>query len=139
VQFQTRLVFNDKTWEGNVVEVPDMFKHNGKYYLFFSANNYAGVDYAVGYASCQTARGQCQQAPENPILACQVKQPPFVIGPGGETVFQVGNQAWVVYHAWNVNPDGSRGPTVAPSRMTSPTCKDQQLFPSRSQRGLNVT
>jgi beta-xylosidase len=105
----TRLVSNDKTWEGNVVEAPDMFKHNGKYYLFFSANNYAGVDYAVGYASCQTAAGPCQEAPENPILTSKVKQPPFVIGPGGESVFQVGNQTWVVYHAWDVNPDGSRG------------------------------
>jgi len=105
----TSLVSNDAAWEGNVVEAPDMFKHDGKYYLFFSANDYAGVHYAVGYATCQTAIGPCQKAPDNPILSSQVSKPPFVIGPGGESVIQLGNQTWVFYHAWSVNPDGSQG------------------------------
>lgn len=104
----TRLVSNDQNWEGNVVEAPDMFKHNGKYYLFFSGNNYAGIDYAVGYASCQSAMGPCQDATNNPVLASRTK-PPLVIGPGGETLIQLGSQTWMVYHAWNVNSDGSQG------------------------------
>lgn len=103
------LVSDDKVWEGNVVEAPDMFKHNEKYYLFFSANSYAGVHYAVGYATCQTATGPCQEAPENPILSSQVSKQPYVIGPGGEDVFQIGNQTWMLYHAWSVNPDGTQG------------------------------
>lgn len=105
----TRLVSNDKLWEGNVVEAPDMFKHNGKYYLFFSANSYAGVNYAVGYATCQSVTGPCTESTQNPILKSQMARQPFVIGPGGESVFQVGNQTWIAYHAWNVNPDGSQG------------------------------
>jgi beta-xylosidase len=105
----TRLVHNDQAWEGNVVEAPEMFKHNSKYYLFFSGNSYAGVNYAVGYAVCQTATGPCTDAPNNPILASKVKKQPFVIGPGGQSVVQVGNQTWIMYHAWNVNPDGSQG------------------------------
>ena len=105
----TRLVSNDNSWEGSVVEAPDMFKHNGKYYLFFSANDYSGVHYAVGYARCQTAVGPCTEAAENPILASQTTHQPLVIGPGGETVFQVGNQTWMVYHVWDVAPDGTRG------------------------------
>lgn len=103
------LVSNDKVWEGSVVEAPDMFKHNGKYYLFFSANDYAGVHYAVGYAICQTATGPCQEAPENPILSSQMTKQPYVIGPGGESVIAVGNQTWMLYHAWNVNADGTQG------------------------------
>jgi beta-xylosidase len=86
-----------------------MFKHNGKYYLLFSANDYAGVHYAVGYAICQTVAGPCQDAPENPILSSKVTKQPFVIGPGGESLIQLGNQTWILYHAWDVNPDGSRG------------------------------
>jgi len=105
----TRLVHNDQTWEGNVVEAPEMFKHNNKYYLFFSANSYAGVNYAVGYANCQTATGPCTDATNNPILASKVNKQPFVIGPGGESLIQVGNQTLIFYHAWNVNPDGSQG------------------------------
>lgn len=105
----TPLVHNDKLWEGSVVEAPTMFKHNGKYYLFFSANDYAGVNYAVGYASCQAATGPCAEAPENPVLASRVSRQPLVIGPGGEALIQVGNQTWIAYHAWNTNPDGSQG------------------------------
>ena len=105
----TRLAHNDQSWEGNVVEAPQMFKHNSKYYLFFSANNYAGVNYAVGYATCQTVIGPCTDASNNPILASKVNKQPFVIGPGGQSVVQIGNQTWIFYHSWNVNPDGSQG------------------------------
>lgn len=103
-----RLMSNDKSWEDKVVEAPDMFVHNGKYYLFFSANDYSGVKYAVGYATCETAVGPCEQAAENPILASQTKQP-LVIGPGGQTLIQIGSQTWMVYHAWNVGADGTQG------------------------------
>ncbi len=103
------LMVNDAPWEGNVVEAPNMFQHNGKYYLFFSAANYADQTYAVGYALCQSATGPCTQAAENPILASQMAKKPPVIGPGGQTMFQVGTQSWMIYHAWDVNTDGSRG------------------------------
>ncbi len=105
----TSLVQNDQQWEGNLVEAPYMFKHNDKYYLFFSANNYADGSYATGYALCQSATGPCQQAAENPILSSDSKQTPPLIGPGGETLIQVGDQTWMLYHEWNVNADGSQG------------------------------
>lgn len=105
----TRLISNDRSWEGSVVEGPDMFKHNSHYYLFFSANDYAGVNYAVGYALCNTATGPCVQAAEDPILASRTTKQPFVIGPGGESLIQVGNQTWILYHIWNTTADNQRG------------------------------
>ena len=105
----TQLMHNDQPWEGKVTEAPDMFKHNGKYYLFFSANNYAGDAYSVGYASCQTPTGPCQQAAENPILASRMTKKPLIIGPGGESLLQVGNETWMAYHKWDVTPDGVQG------------------------------
>lgn len=105
----TQLMYNDKLWEGHVVEAPYMFKHNGKYYLFFSANDYSTDAYAVGYALCQTPLGPCEQAAENPVLASQLADKPPVIGPGGQSVFQVGDETWMVYHAWNQSDDGTRG------------------------------
>lgn len=104
-----RLVSNERLWEGSVVEAPTMFKHNNKYYLFFSANDYAGVNYAVGYALCQTPTGPCVQAAENPVLASRTTPPPPVIGPGGQALLRVGGQTWIIYHAWNLLPDGQRG------------------------------
>lgn len=97
----TELVSNDQRWEGQVVEAPTMVKHGTSYYLFFSGNNYA-----VGYATCQTATGPCKDASDNPILHSVVDPKPPVIGPGGETIVNVCNQTWIVYHAWGIGPAG---------------------------------
>ncbi len=105
----TRLIGNDQPWEGKVIEAPTMVKHAGKDYLFYSANNYAGAEYAVGYAVCESPTGPCQKAAENPILKSQLDLNPPVIGPGHQSVFQLGDQSWIVYHAWATTPDGKRG------------------------------
>ena len=105
-----RLIRNDTYWEGRVVEAPTMFKHKGHYFLFFSANDYAGVDYAVGYATCEGPLGPCEDAPENPILASYLAdKDAMVIGPGHQTVLQVGEQTWLIYHAWEVVAGSRRG------------------------------
>jgi beta-xylosidase len=105
-----QLVHNDKPWEGRVVEAPTMWKNEDKYYLFFSANNYAGVEYSVGYANCETPLGPCEDAPENPILASRMDKKPLVIGPGHQTIVDVGDgETWLVYHAWEVTSAGLRG------------------------------
>ncbi|MEO8288423.1 MAG: glycoside hydrolase family 43 protein [Chloroflexota bacterium] len=103
------LIENNVGWEGRVIEAPTMWKHDNQYYLFFSANNYAGFEYAVGYASCEAPTGPCVQAPENPILASRMQQKPLVIGPGHQSLLQVGDQTWIVYHVWDVLTSGLRG------------------------------
>ena len=103
-----RLVRNDKGWEGRVVEAPTMWKQDDKYYLFYSANDYAGLQYAVGYATCEAALGPCQDAPENPILETALKRPP-VIGPGHQTiVVDDDGEPWIVYHAWEITSTGDK-------------------------------
>ncbi len=105
----TQLIENNAPWEGRVVEAPTMWKQGNSYYLFFSANNYAGFEYAVGYATCQSPTGPCQQAPENPILASRMNQKPLVVGPGGQSLLQVGDQTWIIYHSWDVLASGMTG------------------------------
>jgi beta-xylosidase len=106
----TRLVRNDRAWEGGVVEAPTMWLHAERYYLFYSANSYSGLEYAVGYATCTTAVGPCEDAPENPILASFIERPPLVIGPGHQTIIEDDDgNAWLVYHAWEVTSAGQRG------------------------------
>lgn len=105
-----RLVRNDTAWEGRVTEAPTMWKHEDKYYLFFSGNNYAGFEYAVGYADCQTAMGPCVDSPDNPILASQMGQKPPIIGPGHQTIIvDDDGETWMVYHVWDVTSAGLRG------------------------------
>ena len=97
----TKLVTNDQVWEASVVEAPFMWKNGDSYYLFYSGNDYSTDKYAVGYATCKSPTGPCQQASENPILKSLLQNPP-VIGPGGQSLIQVGDQTWMVYHAWEV-------------------------------------
>ncbi|MEW5870043.1 MAG: glycoside hydrolase family 43 protein [Chloroflexota bacterium] len=105
-----QLVRNDELWEGHVIEAPTMFAHDGKYFLFFSGNNYAGHEYAVGYAVCHSPLGPCRDAPENPILASHLEnRDAMVIGPGHQALLQVGDQTWIIYHAWEVISGSYRG------------------------------
>lgn len=104
-----KLITNNQVWEGRVIEAPSMFLHDNKYYLFFSGGNYADATYAVGYATCQSVTGPCQQATENPILKSPLNTNPPVIGPGHQALLQLGTQTWIFYHAWDVGPDGGRG------------------------------
>lgn len=104
-----RLLRNDAAWEGRVVEAPTMWHRDGEYYLFYSANDYGGAAYAVGYARCEGPLGPCEKAAENPILASRL-EPPLVVGPGHQTIFtDAAGQEWLVYHAWEVTSAGLRG------------------------------
>jgi beta-xylosidase len=132
-----RLLQNDQRWEGAIIEAPTMWKHEGQYYLFFSGNLYSSLEYAVGYATCRSPTGPCQDAPENPILKTSLEKPP-VIGPGHQTIVADDDgETWMVYHAWEVSSAGLKtdrrfmwidrltwengkprvhGPTTAPQR-----------------------
>jgi beta-xylosidase len=132
---RVRLVHQDAAWEGNLVEAPTLWKQAGRYFLFFSANDYASSHYAVGYANCKTPLGPCRDAAENPILhtACRAA------GPGHQAIVRdAGGDTWIVYHAWP--PDGignlSPGRVVWIDRITfaggkpkvhGPTCGAQTL------------
>lgn len=105
----TRLVQNDDPWEGRVVEAPTMWLHEGRYYLFYSGNDYGGFEYAVGYATCESAVGPCTDAPENPILESIRDRQPLVVGPGHQTIIlDEDGDTWMVYHVWEVNSAGSK-------------------------------
>ena len=66
VHTQVRLFKNDMDWEGGVVEAPFMWKHDGRYYLFYSGNGYGGDKYAVGFATSTSLFG----APACSICSC---------------------------------------------------------------------
>lgn len=63
------------TWEktpaepvANVAEGPFVIKHNGTYYLTYSANHFQSPDYAVGYATAKNIRGPWTRYEGNPII-----------------------------------------------------------------------
>ena len=93
----------DRTWEGNLIEAPIVLLHDHTYFAFYSANGYAGPDYAVGYATSQSLFGPWVKAPENPILKTRAP----AAGPGGQAVVvSPRGQLWLAYHAWDANHIG---------------------------------
>ncbi|MBQ8302235.1 MAG: glycoside hydrolase family 43 protein [Clostridia bacterium] len=61
----------DEEWEikdCEVAEGPFVLKHNGKYYLTYSANHTRSEDYAIGYAVSDSPFGPFRKYKGNPIL-----------------------------------------------------------------------
>ncbi len=102
-----KLIRNDQSWEGAVTEAPTLWKHDGKYYLFYSANDYASPNYAVGYALADAPLGPYQKA-QRPLLSSSIKD--AVVGPGGQDIVldREGN-TWMLYHTWGA---GYRGMNI---------------------------
>lgn len=95
----------DASWEGSVVEAPNIHLEHGTYYLFFSGNDYRGREYAVGYATSKSITGPYMDAEENPILETPDGGEPF--GPGHQTlVADDDGDLWIVYHAWDREMQG---------------------------------
>jgi hypothetical protein len=93
------LIKQDQPWEGSVVEAPALWKEDGRYFLFYSANNYASSSYATGYAVAESLLGPYVKA-AGPLAESENG----VIGPGGEEIV-VGpdGNTWMLYHSWQQN------------------------------------
>ena len=55
------------TWP--VAEGPTVIKRNELYYLFYSANDYRNVDYAMGYATSVSPLGPWKKYENNPVIS----------------------------------------------------------------------
>jgi beta-xylosidase len=95
------LIERDQPWEIPLIENPAMVEVDGDYYLFYSANRWDSLDYAVGYATCDSATGTCRKPEDGPILTFTAE----VMGPGGQMLVEgPDGEWWIVYHAW-AGPD----------------------------------
>jgi GH43 family beta-xylosidase len=95
-------------WEWLVVEAPTMVKRAGAYHLFYSGNFFGNKNYSVAYLTCHSPRGPCRDPGENPILWSHKETP--LIGPGHQSILDVGGRSYVFFHGWNRDPDGQERP-----------------------------
>jgi beta-xylosidase len=92
------LLARDRDWEGDIVEAPSMAVHDGRTFLFYSANWYASSRYAVGYATCAGPLGPCQKVT---VAAPLLGSAGAALGPGGQELFTgPDGTLWMAYHAW---------------------------------------
>ena len=81
-----------------VMEGPTVVKWDGVYYLFYSANHYRDMDYAVGYATASSPMGPWTKYDGNPILRRDIVGEK---GSGHGDIFQgKDGQFYYVYHVW---------------------------------------
>ena len=106
----------DREWElrdCKVVEGPFVLKHNGRYYLTYSANHTRSVDYAVGYAVSDSPLGPFVKYEGNPIL----KKNDRALGVGHHSFARSkdGKELICIYHRHN-NPQNFQPRRVSADR-----------------------
>lgn len=75
------------------------FKHGDTYYMMYSANHFAGENYAVGYAVAKHPLGPYTKAANNPVLEKNTASGGSVTGTGHNSVlFMPDRQMLCVYH-----------------------------------------
>jgi len=106
------VALNDKqsAWESRSVTSKEVnrrwtegsftFKKDGIYYMMYSANHFAGENYAVGYATAKSPLGPYRKAENNPILQKNTNKGGIVSGTGHNSVTfsPDGRQMFCVYH-----------------------------------------
>ena len=96
-----RLVKQDQPWEGNLVEAPILIAHDGRYVLFYSANDYGSDAYAVGFATADAPLGPYTKNPSGPLLSTTGTGGRY-LGPGGQDVVTVADgTSRIVFHSWD--------------------------------------
>lgn len=125
---------NRRWTEGSVT-----FKHNNRYYIMYSANHFAGENYAVGYATSKSPLGPFVKAANNPVLEKNTGKGGNVTGTGHNSIAYSpdGKEMFCVYHGrtattgdkrvvfidrMEILPNGAlvvHGPTTAPQPLPS--------------------
>lgn len=115
-----QLLRTQQAWEGNVTEAPDMVRYGGRFYLFYSGNDYTTRSYATGYAICAKVTGPCTRPSTKPLL----RSNKVVVGPGGAAPFRdLEGRLRLAYHAWSGAEVGTR---TAPGICG--TCPPRRLY-----------
>ncbi|WP_407320669.1 family 43 glycosylhydrolase [Isoptericola halotolerans] len=94
------LMRNDLPWQGTVVEAPAMAEHDGRYYLFFAANDYFGGEYRTGWAVADSVTGPFTVAEDELLTSEDLAGE--IVGPGGlDVVSTRKGDPQVVFHGWD--------------------------------------
>jgi beta-xylosidase len=97
---ETLLIRQDRPFEGALVEAPTLWKRDGVYTLFYSANFFGNASYVTGYARSTNLLGPYTKSPA-PLLSTDAFAG-TVRGPGGQDIV-VGpdGRERIAFHGWN--------------------------------------
>ncbi|MFZ4262416.1 glycoside hydrolase family 43 protein [Sphingobacterium sp. HJSM2_6] len=96
-----------------------LFKHNDTYYMMYSANHFAGENYAVGYATSKSPLGPFKKSTTNPILQKNTSNGGDVTGTGHNSLlFAADGKIYCVYHARTSKTGNQRLVFIDPLEIT---------------------
>ncbi|MBQ7364429.1 MAG: glycoside hydrolase family 43 protein [Clostridia bacterium] len=104
-----------ETQQGMWNEGPFVLKHDGKYYLTYSANYFGSKYYAVGYATSDEPLGTYIKDTNLPIMGIDPKEDSnwdYFDGTGHAMFLTVEDELYVVYHTLMPEKDGFRHFTI---------------------------
>lgn len=96
-------------------EGPFVLKHDGKYYLTYSANAFTSEFYAIGYAVSDTPLGRYVKGGDAEIMGIdpdEDKSRAYFAGTGHAMFLDIGGDMYVVYHTLIPNTDTWRHFTI---------------------------
>ena len=102
----------DQSWEGTIVESPQMINIGDAYYLFFSANWFNQPYYGIGVASCDSVTGPCHSLGSEPFLGSNDQGS----GPGEPSVYVASDGVYLLY-----TPVHAAAPDITPPRPVAMT------------------
>jgi beta-xylosidase len=100
----------DESWQGHIVEAPQLVLVRGTYYLFYSGGWFNQPGYSIGAARCTGPLGPCSDQSSTPLLGSNSQGQ----GPGEESVFSNAAGFWLLY-----TPFSSTLPLPGPPRPVS--------------------
>jgi len=109
----TRLIKQTESWEGTLIEAPTLVERDDRFFLFYSANDYGGEDYATGYATADALLGPYTKA-DGPLMTTDLSDGRY-LGPGGQDVIEGPDGDVIVFHSWD-DTFIQRGLNVLPLR-----------------------
>lgn len=95
----TKLFTRTEEWEGQLVEGPTLVKRDGRYVMFYSANDYGTTDYAVGVATADQVTGPYVKQ-DGPFLSTASTDGRY-LGPGGQDVVPTADGDQLLFHGWD--------------------------------------
>ena len=96
-------------------EGPFLLKHEGKYYLTYSANYWGSPNYSVGYATSDSPLGTYTKSENAQVMGIEPGNESkwdYFIGTGHAMFLNIGNQGYIVYHTLMPNTDAYRHVTI---------------------------
>ena len=95
----TWLLSHDRPWERPLIEAPSMVRWGDTYFLFYSANWWESVNYAIGYATGSTPLGPFDKVTRDGPWVSSRGQ---AAGTGGQAFFtDADGELRMAYHAWH--------------------------------------